>query len=155
MHKTVLLAALVALTSVSARDRKFTIVNKCKDTMWTGIFNTIGGPNLTFADGAKTKTTGFALPAGASKILTAPERWGGRIWPRTKCKQQGGMFVCQSGDCEGTDENCGTTGQTCTLGEWTLAPEHKPEGDPAPDADWYDLSLVDGKIHARAPWTRN
>lgn len=102
---------------------------------------------IVFAE-SKEKTTGFKLEAkGDKKILTAPELWGGRIWPRTECKKQkDGKFVCKSGDCEGTDENCGTTGDVCTLGEWTLAPENKPEGSVAPDADWYDLSLVDGKI---------
>ncbi|KAJ9115226.1 hypothetical protein QFC20_001093 [Naganishia adeliensis] len=147
MHKTVLFAALVALSSVHGKDRKFTIINQCDKPIWTGIFNTLNHPPIVFAE-SKEKTTGFKLEAkGDKKILTAPELWGGRIWPRTECKKQkDGKFVCKSGDCEGTDENCGTTGDVCTLGEWTLAPENKPEGSVAPDADWYDLSLVDGKI---------
>lgn len=86
---------------------------------------------------------GFKLAPGASKTLSAPDTWGGRIWPRTKCKKQDGKFVCESGDCEGTDENCRTTGQTSTLSEFTLASEVHEEG--RPEEDWYNLSLVDGK----------
>ncbi|KAI5454371.1 hypothetical protein NCC49_004426 [Naganishia albida] len=135
MRQSALFAALVALMSVEARDRTFTIINQCTQPIWTGIFNTDGHPPMVFADNAQ-KTTGFKLESnGGKKRLTAPDQWGGRIWPRTNCKQQGGQFVCQSGNCPGTDENCTQTGEVCTLAEFSLFPEN---------GDWYNLSLVDG-----------
>lgn len=138
MRQSALFAALVALMSVEARDRTFTIINQCTQPIWTGIFNTDGHPPMVFADNAQ-KTTGFKLESnGGKKRLTAPDQWGGRIWPRTNCKQQGGQFVCQSGNCPGTDENCTQTGEVCTLAEFSLFPEN---------GDWYNLSLVDGESH--------
>jgi hypothetical protein len=137
MRQSALFAALVALMSVEARDRTFTIVNQCTQPIWTGIFNTKDHPPMVFADN-KQKTTGFKLEAnGGKKLLTAPDQWGGRIWPRTKCKQEGGQFVCQSGNCPGTDENCKETGEVCTLAEFSIFPEN---------GDWYNLSLVDGEL---------
>lgn len=134
------LAALATLASIEGKDRKFLIKNNCKESVWPGIHNT--APPAVPIDGP----LGFHLAPGAHKTLTVSDHWGGRIWPRTKCSTQDGKWHCQTGDCEGTEEQgCheNKTGQACTLGEWTLATENPSEVGPF--SDWYDLSLVDGK----------
>jgi hypothetical protein len=140
MYITVIFGALVALASVQGKDRKFLLKNNCKEPVWPGIHNT--APPAVPIQGP----LGFQLEPGAHRTLTVSDHWGGRIWPRTKCATKDGKWHCQTGDCEGTEEQgChpSKTGEVCTLGEWTLATENPSEAGPF--SDWYDLSLVDGK----------
>ncbi|CAD5228520.1 unnamed protein product [Bursaphelenchus okinawaensis] len=115
--------------SVVVADIQITVINKCKETVWPGVY---GQPTIP-------ENGGFELAAGAQKVLTVPVGWtAGRIWPRTGCNGTGENFQCQTGAC-GTSLQCnGKTGATpCTLAELTLAKTTS-------DQDFYDISFVDG-----------
>lgn len=101
----------------------FTIVNRCKETIWPGITS-----GLNFSGG------GFALKSGQSAIFTATDVWGGRIWGRTGCNfDNNGHGDCQTGAC-GTALNCTTPGKPpASIVDFNLG-----------DVDYYDVSLVDG-----------
>ncbi|XP_062184024.1 pathogenesis-related thaumatin-like protein 3.5 isoform X3 [Phragmites australis] len=103
--------------------RVFTIINKCKTTIWPAA-----SPGGSFGGG------GFALRPGQSMVFTAPVGWSGRIWGRTDCNfDASGNGSCATGSC-GTTLKCGASGATpASLAEFTLA-----------SLDYYDVSLVDG-----------
>lgn len=103
--------------------RVFTIINRCKTTIWPAA-----SPGDSFAGG------GFALRPGQSMVFTAPVGWSGRIWGRTECNfDASGNGSCATGGC-GTSLKCGASGATpASLAEFTLAA-----------TDYYDVSLVDG-----------
>ncbi|CAD5235095.1 unnamed protein product [Bursaphelenchus xylophilus] len=117
------------LISAVVADVKITVVNKCKKTVWPGVFG----------QGTIPENGGFELAPGAQKVLTVPDGWvAGRIWPRTGCTGSGENFQCETGAC-GTSLQCnGKTGETpCSLAEITLAKTTN-------DKDFYDISFVDG-----------
>ncbi|PIN15027.1 hypothetical protein CDL12_12333 [Handroanthus impetiginosus] len=105
---------------------KFTLVNKCSDTIWPAI---LGNPTLD--------TTGFELPKGGSRTFQAPTGWSGRFWARTGCSFDGsGHGSCATGDCGSGQMECNGAGATAaTLAEFTLG---------SGSMDFYDVSLVDG-----------
>ncbi|TVU19003.1 hypothetical protein EJB05_35126, partial [Eragrostis curvula] len=112
----------------------FTIVNKCKETIWPAAI-----PGDGFSGG------GFELRPGKSATFTAPAGWtSGRIWARTGCSFDdnnagaagAGNSTCATGSC-GPTLKCGVAGATpSSLAEFTL---HGAGGE-----DYYDVSLVDG-----------
>lgn len=103
-------------------EKKFTIVNNCKETVWPGITNS---ENLT--------GTVSSLKPGQSAVLTVPGSWNGRIWGRTGCSfDKNGNGSCQTGDC-GSINCTGPGNPPATIADFTL-------GEP----DFYDVSLVDG-----------
>ncbi|KAL2937134.1 Thaumatin-like protein 1 [Bienertia sinuspersici] len=108
----------------------FTFVNKCDSTVWPGILANAGTPKL--------ETTGFELPAAASRTLQAPTGWSGRFWGRTGCNFDGpGLGFCKTGDCGSGSVECNGAGAEppATLAEFTLGTGTQ---------DFYDVSLVDG-----------
>lgn len=107
----------------SQSSRIFTIINRCKETIWPAIT-----PGEYFGGG------GFELKSGQSVVYTAPISWSGRIWGRTGCNfDRTGSGSCQTGGC-GSTIKCGGAGNTpASLAEFTLA-----------SPDFYDVSLVDG-----------
>jgi hypothetical protein len=107
--------------------RQWTVINKCTQTVWVGIY---GQP---LPEGG-----GFRLDAGQGRTITLPSgKWTGRLWGRTGCAVDGAAARCETGDC-GQQLMCGgATGKTpATLAEFTLGDGASP--------DFYDLSLVDG-----------
>ncbi|CAO2812933.1 unnamed protein product [Amaranthus hypochondriacus] len=100
----------------------FTIVNRCKETIWPGI---IPSENIS--------TTGLALKSGQSTVFTAPSGWHGRIWGRTGCSfDSSNKGTCLTGGCG--NETCSVPGkQPATIAEFTLG-----------ELDFYDVSLVGG-----------
>ncbi|XP_059647489.1 thaumatin-like protein 1b isoform X2 [Cornus florida] len=109
----------------------FTIINKCRRTVWPGI--------LTGADRPVLTPTGFTLKSGKSKTLSVPHAWSGRLWGRTHCSRDStGKFSCVTGDCGSGKIECAGSGAIppATLAEFTL------NGDQG--LDFYDVSLVDG-----------
>lgn len=109
----------------------FTITNKCGYTVWPGILSNADAPALS--------TTGFSLPKGESKTITAPASWGGRLWGRTYCSQDStGKFSCLTGDCGSGKLECSGTGAAppATLAEFKI--------DGYGGMDYFDVSLVDG-----------
>lgn len=114
-----------------AQSTKFTIVNKCRHTVWPGI--------LTGANRAVLNPTGFVLESGESKTVPVPRSWSGRLWGRTHCStDSSGKFSCLTADCGSGKVECTGNGAEppATLVEFTL------NGDQG--LDFYDVSLVDG-----------
>ncbi|KAL0387450.1 UNVERIFIED_CONTAM: G-type lectin S-receptor-like serine/threonine-protein kinase [Sesamum radiatum] len=95
----------------------FTFLNKCKFTVWPGIFSNRG----------TLPTSGFALETGGSKIINTSS-WG---------NDSSGKFSSITSDC-GTGKLCngGRTVPTVMLAEFPL--------DSLPRTDFYDVSLVFG-----------
>lgn len=133
---TTVILSLLALATLHlhfllAEARTFTIINKCAYTVWPGILSNAGVAQLP--------TTGFALQKGESKAITAPPKWGGRLWGRTLCSTDpAGKFTCKTGDCSSGKLECSGAGAQppASLAEFTL--------DGADGKDFYDVSLVDG-----------
>lgn len=122
------LALLILATGASGAT--FTFVNKCERTVWPGILSNAGSPSL--------ESTGFELPKGSSRTLTAPTGWSGRFWGRTGCKfDRSGSGSCATGDCGSGQVGCNGAGAEppATLAEVTLG---------SGGLDFYDVSLVDG-----------
>ncbi|PSS02862.1 Pathogenesis-related protein like [Actinidia chinensis var. chinensis] len=125
----VLLTVLFFVTIIasgirSSEGTNFTIVNKCKETIWPGI---TANNNSAGADG-------FALKPGQSAVFSAPPRWGGRIWARTGCSfNQNGTGKCQTGGCDTALKCSGPGDPPFSIAEFNLG-----------DIDYYDVSLVDG-----------
>ncbi|KAJ9111432.1 hypothetical protein QFC19_001201 [Naganishia cerealis] len=143
MRTSVLLAALASLAVVNGAVRKFTFVNKCPEPVWPGFQNS-GGDKLTTSSG--DARMGFSLESGSTKNVNVPNNWSGRVWGRTGCKLQGGVFTCGTGNCGGTDESCVDGNQLATLAEFTLVLADSLEPDN------YDISLVDGEGVHQGVW---
>ncbi|XP_047979079.1 thaumatin-like protein 1 [Salvia hispanica] len=105
----------------------FTVRNNCPFTIWPAAQTGAGSP----------VQTGFELSSQASRALTIPAPWSGRIWARFQCSNSG-RFTCEIADCNSSQIECNGAGGTppATLVEFTLA------GDQG--KDFYDVSLVDG-----------
>lgn len=118
-----ILAILSTGPGFSDSARIFTIINKCKESVWPAIT-----PGENFGGG------GFILKSGQSIVFTAPVGWSGRIWGRTGCTfDKNGNGTCQTGSC-GSELKCKASGDPpATLAEFTLTA-----------TDFYDVSLVDG-----------
>ncbi|PIN03525.1 hypothetical protein CDL12_23947 [Handroanthus impetiginosus] len=109
----------------------FTLVNRCDYTVWPGILSNAGSAGLD--------TTGFELPAGATRSFHAQPGWSGRFWGRTGCSfdPTTGQGSCATGDCGSNQMECNGAGATppATLAEFTIGSNTQ---------DFYDVSLVDG-----------
>nr|KIR46999.1 hypothetical protein I312_03895 [Cryptococcus bacillisporus CA1280] len=86
------------------------------------------------------QATGWELAAGGQTKFTMPDDWtAGRIWARTGCVDQDGIFQCLTGQCgsgENGDVTCKNSDQPpATLAEFTFVRGKE---------DNYDISLVDG-----------
>lgn len=104
----------------------FTLVNKCRETVWPGIL-----PNIP------NQEAGFVLQSGKSQKMKT-SAWSGRIWGRSGCNfDSSGAGSCETGDC-GKVLNCNGAGgePPVSLAEFTL--------DGSSNHDFYDVSLVDG-----------
>ncbi|AAW43473.2 conserved hypothetical protein [Cryptococcus deneoformans JEC21] len=125
-----LLLPLLLIPSPFAR--QITVKNSCSSTIWPGMHT--GGSFIP------DQATGWELAAGGQTEFTVPEDWtAGRIWARTGCVVQDGVFQCLTGQCgsgENGDITCENSDQPpATLAEFTLIPGKE---------DNYDISLVDG-----------
>lgn len=132
-HLSIIFLLLVNyLVLLRVQSATFTVTNKCNYTVWPGF--------LSGAGTAPLPTTGFALQASESKVITVPSSWSGRIWGRTQCAgdSSSGEFACATGDCKSGEVECSGQGATppATLAEFTL--------NGAGGQDFYDVSLVDG-----------
>lgn len=123
MHGFSILVLLSSGPEFSAGERKFTIVNYCRETIWPSVI-----PGETFGSG------GAPLRPGQSVVFAAPVGWSGRIWGRSGCNfDRAGNGSCQTGGC-GSSLLCSASGKPpASLAEFTLGP-----------VDFYDVSLVDG-----------
>ncbi|KIR56462.1 thaumatin family protein [Cryptococcus gattii Ru294] len=125
-----LLLPLLIISSSFAR--QITVKNSCTSTIWPGLHTgegTIPG-----------QVTGWELAAGGQTKFTVPDDWtAGRIWARTGCVDQDGIFQCLTGQCgsgENGDVTCKNSDQPpATLAEFTFVRGKE---------DNYDISLVDG-----------
>ncbi|KAG9149017.1 hypothetical protein Leryth_010624 [Lithospermum erythrorhizon] len=109
----------------------FTLMNKCDYTVWPGMLSNAGIDPLP--------TSGFVLQKGESRVVSAPDSWGGRLWGRTHCTEDSsGKFSCLTGDCGSGKLECsgGGAAPPATLAEFTLNGHN--------NMDFYDVSLVDG-----------
>ena len=108
--------------------RKLYIENHCTYPIWN-----FAQPQSTFPGNVPLE-----LGSGEAVVVGWPDKWSGRIWPRSAC----------TGDAGGL--KCAQTGND-TLAEFTLTA--------GMNSDWYDISLVDGFtiptgiIQLDAPWT--
>jgi hypothetical protein len=108
--------------------RKLYIENRCTYAIWNFAL-----PQNTFPGSIPLK-----MDSGQAVVVGWPNKWSGRIWPRSACTGTGGALKCAQ---TGND----------TLVEFTLTAGMA--------SDWYDISLVDGFtipaaiIQLDAPWT--
>ena len=108
--------------------RKLTIENHCGYDIWNFAL-----PASTFPGNVPYK-----LASGDAIVLGWPDKWSGRIWPRSACTGDPNKLKCAQ---TGND----------TLAEFTLTA--------GMNSDWYDISLVDGFtiptgiIQLDSPWT--
>ncbi|KAB2055595.1 hypothetical protein ES319_A11G047900v1 [Gossypium barbadense] len=69
----------------------FTMVNKCRYTVWPGVLS---------GAGTQISPTGCILRQGESTSVSVPTSWSGRLWGRTLCTEDSsGKFSCLTGDC--------------------------------------------------------
>ncbi|KAK3419841.1 hypothetical protein EUGRSUZ_G00607 [Eucalyptus grandis] len=121
--KVLLLLGIAATEVASQGNRKFTIQNNCKETVWPGITN-----------GESFNRSGFELKPGQSAVYSPSATWSGRIWGRTGCNfDKNGNGACQTGACGNSLSCLGPGSSPVSIAEFTL-------GDP----DYYDVSLVSG-----------
>lgn len=73
----------------------FTLQNSCNYAFWPGTL--FGNGAAILGDG------GFALPPGATILLSAPPGWSGSFWTRSEGNfSDAGSGQCTTGDCGGT-----------------------------------------------------
>ncbi|CAL9183276.1 thaumatin-like protein 1 [Musa acuminata AAA Group] len=131
LQNLISLSLVMCLRFLTGESVTFAFVNRCGDTIWPGVLSNSGS--------SKLETTGFELPAGASRTLLAPSGWSGRFWARTGCSfDAAGRGSCATGDCGSGQVECNGAGAAppATLAEFTL--------DGSEGKDFYDVSLVDG-----------
>jgi len=123
-----ILLIVTLLIGFAVADHQLRIFNRCQQTLWIGILNNPG--KALPADG------GFRLNAHNQRTVTVHNGWGGRVWARTKCDNNGRN--CATGECGGDGERCRGTGgrPPVSLAEITF--------DGHGNKDYYDISLVDG-----------
>ncbi len=108
--------------------RKLYLENHCTYAIWNFAL-----PASTFPNDVPLE-----LDSGQAVVVGWPDKWSGRIWPRSECTGDPGKLKCAQ---TGND----------TLAEFTLTA--------GMNSDWYDISLVDGFtiptgiIQMDAPWT--
>jgi hypothetical protein len=108
--------------------RKLYIENHCTYAIWNFAL-----PASTFPNNVPLQ-----LESGEAVVVGWPDKWSGRIWPRSECTGDPGKLKCAQ---TGND----------TLAEFTLTA--------GMNSDWYDISLVDGFtiptgiLQLDAPWT--
>ncbi|HTA91058.1 MAG TPA: thaumatin family protein [Polyangiaceae bacterium] len=108
--------------------RKLYLENHCTYAIWNFAL-----PASTFPNNVPLE-----LESGQAVVVGWPDKWSGRIWPRSECTGDPGELKCAQ---TGND----------TLAEFTLTA--------GMNSDWYDISLVDGFtiptgiIQMDAPWT--
>ncbi|VDB91939.1 unnamed protein product [Peniophora sp. CBMAI 1063] len=127
--KSATLTFFVALATLAAADRSFTVTNNCAYTVWPALFTGTGT--------APSQATGWELAAGTTATFSAPDNWtSGRIWPRTECDASGS---CATGGCDGGLECTGpaSAATPATIAEFTFSASQA-----VPDN--YDVSIVDG-----------
>ena len=103
--------------------------NQCNQPIWMASLST---------ENPVPHGGGWFVGAGQTSVVTVPERWNGRFWGRTGCNfDAAGNGSCETGDCGGR-LRCGEIGgrPPASLAEFTLSPYS--------EADWYNVSLVDG-----------
>ena len=108
--------------------RKLYIENHCTYAIWNFAL-----PASTFPNNVPLE-----LQSGEAVVVGWPDKWSGRIWPRSECTGDPGKLKCAQ---TGND----------TLAEFTLTA--------GMNSDWYDISLVDGFtiptgiLQLDEPWT--
>ncbi|OWM73298.1 pathogenesis-related thaumatin-like protein 3.5 [Punica granatum] len=92
LHLTIVFISLFFLGGANAK--YFNLVNKCKKTIWPGIYS---GAGLS-----QPYDSGFALAPGQTYLYESQYQWTGRIWARTGCRFDAtGKGKCATGDCNG------------------------------------------------------
>ncbi|KAF7099161.1 hypothetical protein CFC21_100836 [Triticum aestivum] len=115
---------IAILLTVAATDAAtITVVNKCSYTVWPAAIPVGGGTKLE--------------PGQMSTIHPPAGTNSGRIWARTGCKfDASGKGSCTTGDCGGVLACRVGVKPPASLAEYTLGT--------GSNADFYDISLVDG-----------
>jgi len=92
--------ALPVTNAAGKTDVPLLVTNRCRDTIWPGLFTSNGtGPD----------SLGFELTTGSTRNLSVLSDWNGRIWGRTNCTfDDKGVGHCGTGDCGGKLECTGT-----------------------------------------------
>lgn len=126
---TVGVSAPAASPGPAEAGRKVTFVNHSGERIWLGSrVNDDGSGNLS------------GLPAiedGQSADITVPsaEHWRGKFFARQGCKDEGGKFHCEVGDCGPKADQCTTGEQPSSLAEVNFDGKDKL-------APWYNVSYV-------------
>jgi hypothetical protein len=69
------------------------VTNKCRDTIWPGLFT---------SNGTGPESLGFELTTESTRNLSVLSDWNGRIWGRTNCTfDDKGLGSCGTGNCGG------------------------------------------------------
>lgn len=98
-----LLILVPCLLAQPATARKITIKNSCAYVIWPGVYAKPGP--------APEHASGWRLDSGATEVLDVSDNWqSGRIWARTGCTQQDGLFSCLTGNCGNGPQGAGKGG---------------------------------------------
>ena len=108
--------------------RKFTIVNKCSQTVWYGFLSGSGSAAISPDNGSYE-----LAPNGGISTATIPNGgWSGVIAGRTNCTDSG----CVTADCGGGKGACAHGFQPpATQAEFTVVPN---------GVDFYDVEVING-----------
>ncbi|GAA5835208.1 hypothetical protein JCM11251_006644 [Rhodosporidiobolus azoricus] len=151
---------LVLLLSAAlvAADRQISIENRCDYTIWPAVSGTLqnsgytGEPPIRFLVGSvalltlrplQTGPRGWeAAPKSAPVVVTIPESWNGRVWPRRGCNfDANGAGSCLAGNCPAGRDCADDTMGWANLLEMNL---NQPSGNIL--EDFWDISAVPGFV---------
>lgn len=113
-----------------ANARVFTVVNKCRRTIWPAVISNAAVP--------QPFKTGFMLAPGQTYLFESQYQWYGQFWARTGCRfnKVTGKGKCRTGDCHGLFQCDGYDGHPpVTVASFALD---------TPDGDHYSVDMLHG-----------
>ncbi|GAA5887665.1 hypothetical protein JCM6882_001489 [Rhodosporidiobolus microsporus] len=131
------LLLLAAAGSLVRADRSISIENRCDYTIW------VPAVSGTLANSGYTGPRGWeAVPKSAPVVVTIPETWNGRVWPRRGCTfDANGAGSCIAGNCPAGRDCADDTMGWANLLEMNL---NQKSGDTF--EDFWDISAVPGFV---------
>ncbi|GAA5988341.1 hypothetical protein JCM10908_002173 [Rhodotorula pacifica] len=130
--KMLLITIVLSFAAAATAQRQFEVIKNCQETLWPALTNQ-GIEFLRTYSGIR----GWKAPPGHHQLLTLPETWNGRIWPRRMCNfDSAGAGSCVTGNCAGGLNCKDNEGDFFSLGEFNL--------NSWGSLDFYDLSFVAG-----------